>query len=221
MPKQPRDKTTCKHCNKQYTRKHTCPHGQCTKCGEHFKYLKRHICPVENLEKIDVSAIVENARMSTFICEVCRVQHFTNKLRVFKNICICRDCYTIPEVFAERRHLGNLLILDDVQKGKTNCKLCQKQLIDPQTNTRLCNIERDHVDVFEKQDNVGTMVMQGKRLQDIIRENDKCRSLCVACHSAVTFVEWKVGIYGLKKYNNKHVQKVASNTVEDIVQLLV
>jgi len=68
--------------------------------------------------------------------------------------------------------------------------------------TQVAMFELDHINSLEKTDSnrsVRSMSKQGYSISDILKEVDKCRVLCPACHSLVTSVEKKSGILRSKK----------------------
>jgi hypothetical protein len=63
-------------------------------------------------------------------------------------------------------------------------------------------------------------------MHQIKTENDKCRNLCVRCHSAVTYAERTIGILQLKNKPHKrevseYVKKRARYQVETLTKMLL
>ena len=117
---------------------------------------------------------------------------------MFFGVELCWNCYTIPEI-AEHVTTTRLRLLRlDAQNGKWTCSLCHTVLFDPLTLHTLEGFERDHVDVFAKTASVWELLVTGAPFESIQQENDKCRNVCVRCHSAVTCAERAVGILRLK-----------------------
>jgi hypothetical protein len=68
-------------------------------------------------------------------------------------------------------------IMNEVKKP---CRFCGR--IDVKKNF-------DHVNMFEKSDTVGWMIMRGCPEEELIKEVKKCQVLCVDCHRVVTSYE--------------------------------
>jgi hypothetical protein len=56
----------------------------------------------------------------------------------------------------------------------------------------------DHKNMFEKSNNIFTMVNEGRDITEIYEELDKCQSLCLQCHHIVTDIETKLGFILVK-----------------------
>lgn len=187
----------CGDCGVHYVRKHTCKAGTCGLCGVVFR--SRHTCAVE---KYDTFRGVDETdfQQAGFYCEVCGDHHphvkNINGKKEWKGIVMCSDCYCIPEIQAEVSMANTVVRLYDVSKGKTHCRYCRRGILDPYTLETLYRFERDHIDPGEKIDSVGHMLLIGTRMSTVLEEVDKCRNLCVRCHSVQTFVERKSGIIG-------------------------
>jgi len=59
--------------------------------------------------------------------------------------------------------------------------------------------ELDHVNRFTKNRGVGFACLRGENLNIILAEADKCRPLCVDCHSSVTYMQRRAGILNLSE----------------------
>ena len=94
--------------------------------------------------------------------------------------------------------------------GKNKCNICEKGA---RFNTyQSSRFHFDHINMFDKEDSIYSMVHDGTVLNDIYCEIDKCQLLCVSCHAVVTKVETKCGFIGLKRELNR----VYVDTTDDI-----
>jgi hypothetical protein len=53
--------------------------------------------------------------------------------------------------------------------------------------------------MFDKEESVCTMVMEGFPIEQIYQEIDKCQILCVSCHQIVTHIERALGFTQQKR----------------------
>jgi hypothetical protein len=139
---------------------------------------------------------------------------------------LCCDCYKIPEITRHVQELRQQLLEVDARCGKWMCALCAIPLFDPVTFVSNRSFERDHLDVFTKQTTVWKLLVTGCSIHEIKTENDKCRNLCVRCHSAVTYAERTVGILQLKNKPRKqplseYVKKRARHQVETLTKMIL
>jgi hypothetical protein len=84
-----------------------------------------------------------------------------------------------------------------VAEEKTSCNLCSEHLVEPLRTA--VYYEFDHVDVGEKDFNVGTAIMQLRPAAEIFTELRKCRLLCDSCHDVVTAVQKKSGVHDIPR----------------------
>ena len=110
-------------------------------------------------------------------------------------------------------------MVHDAQTGKWKCALCAIQLFDPVTFQTSRAYERDHLDVFLKTTTVWELLVTGVSLAGVMEENDKCRNLCVRCHSA----ERTVGILRLKPLLgvSSYIKQRALHQVETLTAMLL
>jgi len=187
----------CKHCKKSYTKSHTCLAGQCTLCFSNFKNLRLHRCPVDKILTMNVRDEVQ--KLDIITCEACQRQFSSSKrIRLWKSIQLCVDCYRIPQIQCEIWHTRQTLNHYYVTKGFVNCRMCQGSIIDPTSGYVLQAFEADHIIPQDKHMSIGTMIRQGYSLHNIIQELSKCRLLCIRCHDIVTFAQQKSSVLHLK-----------------------
>ncbi len=195
-------KKKCGICCQNYVIMHTCKGGECPDCRTHFKDLDSHRCPVRKLNTIGVAELV-----GAFHCGVCCKCFFSkSSLRVFKNVQLCAGCYDIPQIKEEQTYLRSILHSYLVLRKKTHCAFCNVPLL-TSTGTVLNYFHLDHCSVFEKEGSVGFMVFEGFPIHEILRESEKCRTLCIPCHSAITCVESSSGIWRVKHQPLSNVER--------------
>jgi len=96
----------------------------------------------------------------------------------WKGSVVCGPCYiTVHEKLS-----------DDVNeyirhRGLTKCSFCDKE------RRRIYGFHLDHLNMFDKNESVISMISRGDAIDDIKAEVDKCQLLCVDCHMLVTGAE--------------------------------
>jgi hypothetical protein len=226
---------TCPGCRRIYKKTHAvCKAGRCPVCFICVQDIGAHCCPIQqvmSLNLIETWSTLQQTLMNGRQCHVCSVQHPINKnvhgFRKFMNIDLCWDCYSIPEITSHVQDMRLQILRMDVDAGKHRCALCDHVLIDPMTLTVLRAFERDHIDVFTKISTIWELLVTGASLEQIMRENSKCRNLCVRCHSVVTCAERAVGILRLKSIDRQppgvspYIKKRAFYQVETLTRMLL
>jgi hypothetical protein len=195
--------------------------------------LTKHHCPIRKVlstNLIEVWARIQDTTNQSPTCFACGAKHYINKningFRRFWNVDLCCDCYNIPEITRHVQDLRQQLLELDAHCNKWMCALCEIPLFDPVTFVSKRSFERDHLDVFAKTTTVWRLIVTGCSMHQIKTENDKCRNLCVRCHSAVTYAERVVGILQLKNKPRKqplseYVKKRARHQVETLTKMLL
>ena len=214
----------CSLCDKQYINKHTCSVGICNICGLKFMHIKKHICPIlkfDNFMKQDIIEIKKEMATYGKVCDVCGTHHpkikNVNGFRIFKDIDLCADCYDIPEIKIEVLTLSQKMLDEDIRQGRTFCAMCYVTIIDTHTRTIVRRFERDHLNPSEKIGSVGRMISKGEPWENILIESNKCRTLCVACHSIVTYLEMKSGLMRIQKFDKREVSVEINNMAVQIL----
>jgi hypothetical protein len=210
----------CPQCKTSFKKKHTCKAGTCADCKKEMKNLDLHQCTVRKILEYDVELALGQLKTYGPRCDGCLTHHFINKnthsFKKFRKLDLCCDCYRIPEIKAEIDALYTRLRARDLHLGNTACCLCTVQLMD-RDGTTLRLFERDHIDVFSKTASVFELVSSGAPWDVIVEEYNKCRTLCIRCHSAVTLAERSVGILRLKSLDvTDHVKSMARQKVDEL-----
>jgi hypothetical protein len=113
-------------------------------------------------------------------------------LRKWGETMVCPDCYDIvypPHMNALNEWMKEV--------GLKECAFCGKERINPS------RFHFDHINMFEKTDNIGRMLFDGESLDKIKEEIQKCQLLCIECHAIVTKMENKLGFTYLKRKRRK------------------
>jgi len=131
----------------------------------------------------NISSILQ--QLSFKNCEQCGKNKCTikvNPFRKWKEKNICDTCF--KNTFEEREKTWEY-----ISKYKPiQCVFCN--------NIKEHKDERyhfDHINMFDKGDNIYNMVMEGVPMENIYQEIDKCQILCISCHQIITHMERALG----------------------------
>lgn len=196
--------------------KHKCPSGYCDGCGLFLLHLRVHTCAVERFARpLTEECVREFVDSCSLRCEECRKLHFVKRtsFRVWRGRDECVDCYRRhqPEMDA----MWVLIRRWQIERSLVDCARCERALVrvaedgDAAHATVLLNHQFDHVDFWDKNNSICTMVWRGEPWQSIEEELGKCQVLCHACHSIVTAAELVCGFHSLKKVDSKTDQHIA------------
>jgi hypothetical protein len=193
------------------------------------KNIGAHQCPVQKVLTIDLMKVwarLHASHQKGISCWACSSKSFLNTnvhgFRKFFGVDLCWNCYSIPEITDHVQETRQKLMEHDVHNGKWSCALCTCILFDPVTFQSQQAFERDHVDASTKTCTVWELLVTGASFDRVVHENDKCRNLCVRCHSAVTLAERTVGILRLKTIHcSTYTKKRALYQVETLTKMLL
>lgn len=152
------------------------------------------ICPIEVKVQRQGNKITKDV-FDDFIechkktCEVCNKTQF-NYLNTWQGIKKCEECYS--KHYFEKKHIWKQINNYCIETGLIKCNLCNKE------KTFNTSFHFDHINMFNKTSEIGTMVRYGEKLETIIEEIKKCQYICISCHTLVTAFEQKVGFTNLK-----------------------
>lgn len=124
---------------------------------------------------------------------------FYNKPSIWKNNEVCDSCYkkyksVTDKMWQEIREYC-------VEHSKNKCNICSIDI-----NMSSDDYDRfhfDHINMFDKDNTIFTMVREGYNILDIYKEIDKCQVVCISCHSVITTLERAYGCSQLKTHFTK------------------
>ena len=137
-------------------------------------------------------------------CSECKKSFLILNKTIFKkwrNNILCIKCYSKYDCI--RNNIWKI-----IQKYKPHkCVFCKKI----KTNTDDIYYY-EHINMFDKTNNICTMVSEGYDIELIYGELDKCQSVCLYCHHKITYIENIYGFNSTKKYftsqyNNNKINK--------------
>lgn len=187
--------------------------GRCEFCGVEFKHLAIHkrTCVAKKLTRecspTELQSMVDDVKKDTHSCGRCGDTYYcvfnAYCFKVWKDESMCHQCYMKDtSIQNAKASMFMRLIEYEVDNGRDVCERCSITLWKRNDNGGIDSVNmmhRDHIDVFSKVDCVALMVSKGCVWGAIRDELQKCRSLCVPCHSLVTRAEKVVGIQRLKR----------------------
>jgi hypothetical protein len=156
------------------------------------KSLYNTIPLVELLDRqMDIETYLENINKLSKKCSECNKNIIclqTNTIRIWKNNNLCDTCWS---KYSEERKI----ISEKVKLYKTiQCVIC--------SNIQMNDNERyhyDHLNMFNKDKSICSMINDGTRIEDIYSEINKCQILCLSCHHIVTDIESKLNFIRIKQ----------------------
>jgi len=137
--------------------------------------------------KINIDNYLDNLKkleMNCFECNkiILNIESGIWKSYTWKGNKICDNCYSQYE--NEREILREKIIL----YKPIQCNFCKR--IKEQKCERF---HYDHLNMFEKDNSICSMICDGLPIEEIYREIDKCQILCLSCHYKVTNIEMMFG----------------------------
>jgi len=166
-----------------------------------------HLCqklyyeiPSEELlnRTVDIDLFLKTIKEKSIKCYECDknlgcLQINTN--RIWKGNKICDTCWC---KYDDERNK----IWEEISKYKLiQCKIC--------SSIKLNQGERyhyDHINMFDKDNSIYSMINEGINIEEIYKEIDKCQILCLRCHHIVTKLENKLGFTKMKIIFNRQIK---------------
>ena len=96
----------------------------------------------------------------------------------WKELSVCGTCY-----ISEKEKLSDIVNEYMLSRGMTECSFCRK------VRTRVYGFHLDHINMFDKENAIIKMLINGEDEDVIKAEIEKCQLLCVDCHMLVTGAE--------------------------------
>lgn len=155
------------------------------------------LIPVEeqvrlNSEKLSINDIETYITDLKVVCSTCSGT-FYNSLKEWRGILECEYCHRL-----HREEIDQTWIEIDrylIEKNMDKCGFCSRV-----RNSTIGGFHFDHINMFEKNDNICSMVSRGAKLEEIIGEINKCQLICISCHNIITSIERNLGYHRLKAY---------------------
>jgi len=157
---------------------------------DHCKLLYREIPRIEWTKRpFDLRKHMESFPVTS--CQECEKQVYMvqwNTVHTWKENKLCDTCYS--KHAEDREQMWKQI--DHYRK--IECAIC--------LSIKKYKEERyhfDHINMFDKEIGIYSMVSDGSSMEDIHKEIDKCQVLCISCHHMVTSIERKTGFMDLKR----------------------
>ena len=139
--------------------------------------------------KNSISSVIEKITFTK--CDECQKNKCTiqsNPFRKWKDKNICDTCFT--NTSAEREKMWELI---------SNYKPIQCSFCNVKKNHKEERFHFDHINMFDKEESICTMILEGVEIEKIYQELDKCQVLCFSCHQIITYTEIALGFTRQKK----------------------
>ena len=152
-----------------------------------------------NLEKYFTTLTKEN-------CSNCSTSIYTameSSIKTWQSQKICDKCW------CNLKPVRDYIWYQIANYKPMICRICGKK----QTN-REERFHYDHINMFNKSDNVCSMVNNGEAIDAIYKEIDKCQILCYHCHTIITDLEQKIGFTRIKRLLTQKTNQNAISTEE-------
>jgi hypothetical protein len=178
---------------------------------------------------IDMEIYLKNMNQLSKRCNECNkkiicIQSNTN--HIWNGNDICDTCWSNHE--SER----NLIWEQIIAYKPIQCEICNSIKTHPTERYHY-----DHLNMFNKDKSVCSMVNECVNIEEIFSEIDKCQILCLSCHHIVTDIERKLGFTRIKQmltrnlnnceiteeeYNKQtqHYQKIYEEKMKDVYKEL-
>jgi hypothetical protein len=135
----------------------------------------------------DITRYIDNLRT---VCDNCLGVYYCQ----LKEWCGKNECY-----YCYRTHKSSIdetwMKINNYleQHNKNGCYFCKRK-----RDNIIGGFHFDHINMFEKNDNICSMVDHGSTLEEIIEEINKCQLICISCHNIITTIERNLGYHRLK-----------------------
>jgi hypothetical protein len=191
--------------------------------------LYKDINPYDLLDrKIEIQKIIdEQEKIQCSSCNKEMVLTSTDSIHKWKSNNLCDKCWC--KFNSERDELWVKI----QEYKRIVCVVCGEE-----KKYRNERYHFDHINMFDKQSSICTMVNCGDETDDIFREIDKCQIVCKHCHDIITSIENRLGFTRIKstltrrlnseeitedQYNDekKVLQKIYENKMAKIYEELI
>lgn len=163
--------------------------------------------------RMDISNYLQNIHKCCCSCCNMVIIEFS-KNKIWRDNIVCDYCWD------SHRGERDLMWAEIKEYKPVICCICNKH---QRSNGERFNY--DHLNMFDKDDSICSMVDKGCDMKDIFSEIDKCQILCVPCHYIVTCIEQKTGFTRIKsnltrKYNSEEITEEQYNFEKKKYQIL-
>jgi len=187
----------------------------CSQCHDLGHGIVSDLCKVnidknnkiqKHIEKnIDIDLFLENLNKSENKCFECNKILFIDgsiwKNYIWKGNKFCDTCYS--KYYDEREIIRKKI----TEYRFVQCEFCH--------SIKLYKDERyhfDHLNMFDKDKNIYTMIREGIDIEKIYEEIDKCQILCLSCHDKVTNIE---KLFGFTKMKTSLTRRLNTNKITE------
>ena len=176
--------------------------------------LYKDINPYDLLDrKIEIKQIIdEQEKLQCYSCNKELIITNIDSIRKWKSNNVCDKCW--GKFNSERDELWV-----EIQKYKRIvCVSCGEEKQDKNERYHF-----DHINMFDKQSSICTMVNCGDEIEDIFREIDKCQIVCKHCHDIITSIENRLGFTRIKsiltrRLNSEEITEDQYNDEKKVLQ---
>lgn len=177
---------------------------------DHCKLLYREIPRIEWTKRpFDLRKHMESFPVTS--CHECEKQVYMvqwNTVHTWKENKLCDTCYS--KHAEDREQMWKQI--DHYRK--IECAIC--------LSIKKYKEERyhfDHINMFNKENGIYSMVSDGSNMEDIHKEIDKCQVLCISCHHMVTSIERKTGFFEIKRdYTAAYLKQTENEELNRVLQ---
>jgi len=173
---------------------------------EHLNYLSNLLDITPNLcrtlyneipliellnRQININTYLNNLNQLSKKCNECNKKLLSiqiNTNRIWNGNEVCDYCWSKYDEYRK-------LIWQQISEYKiVKCEICNR--IKQNDSERY---HYDHLNMFNKNKSICTMVNEGMNIEQIYSEIDKCQILCLSCHHIVTDIEHKLDFTRMKQ----------------------
>lgn len=195
---------------------------------EHLNYLSNLLDITPNLcrtlyneiplvellnRQININTYLNNLNQLSKKCNECNKKILSiqiNTNRIWNGNEVCDYCWSKYDEYRK-------LIWQQISEYKIiKCEICNR--IKQNDSERY---HYDHLNMFNKNKSICTMVNEGMNIEQIYSEIDKCQILCLSCHHIVTDIEHKLDFTRIKQTLTKNFNQNEITEEEYIEQTLI
>jgi len=176
--------------------------------------LYKDINPYDLLDrKIEIKKIIdEQEKLQCSSCNKELIITNIDSIRKWKSYNVCDKCWC--KFNSDRDELWVKI----QEYKRIVCVSCGEEKKDKNERYHF-----DHINMFDKQSSICTMVNCGDEIEDIFREIDKCQIVCKHCHDIITSIENRLGFTRIKstltrRLNSEEITEDQYNDEKKVLQ---